>query len=241
MLWTLGSIALFVIGARLIPSRLSATLRAAPVGQIALEAARFVFYVGLPYAALLTGAFAPRDIGLQGSPAPDLILGWTAEDWARALGHAAALGGLTLAVLAVLAWQIRRGGGSLLAALDIDRISVARAIGNGVYAEAHWSFYRALPMLALALGEARWAALAGLALVAGEALLAGRYTETGAQRLSLFEGLLAGLSATYFVLTGGNLWLAILLQIVVRVGVSRMIATARSDESLHEAPEEIIV
>ena len=233
--WTCGSIALFVIAARLSSTRIGSRVRASSVGRMATEGARFIFYVGLPYAALLTGAFVPRDVGLQGSPAPDLILEWTPEAWARAFGQAAALGGLTLAAIALLAWQVRRARGYGPLALGIDSAPIAFSIREAIYAEAHWSFYRALPMLLLA--DAHWTGLAGLALVTVEALLAGRRARTDTARIRLFDALLAGLSATYFTLTGGNVWVAIALQIGVRVVTTGLVYASHGAES----PSEPIV
>jgi len=223
--WTLGSAALYAIAARLAVTRIGARTRASSFGRMVLEGARFVFYVGLPYLALLSGAYAPSDIGLRGSPATDLILGWTPEDWTRALGQAVALGGMTLIATAVLTWQLRRAGGYTPTALGVVYTPIARSIRDGVYAEAHWSFYRALPILLL--GDARWAALGGLALVVIEALLAGRRAADGADRLPLGEALLLTLSATYFALTGGNVWLAIALQVGTRVAMTRLAHASR--------------
>jgi hypothetical protein len=234
--------ALFAIAARLAGSRPGVAIRASSIGRIALEGARFVFYVGLPYAALLTGAFAPSDVGLQGSPAPGLILGWTPEDWARAIGQATALAGLSLAVVAVLAWQARRAGGHIAPALGIEPASIAHAIREAVYAEVHWSFYRALPTLA-PLGEARWAALAGLGLITVEALLAGRYTATGRHRIRLFDALLAAMSATFFALTDGNVWAAIALQVGARLGLMLLANAGDNSAALRseESPDDVIV
>lgn len=227
--------ALYVVAGRLSATRIGARVRASTIGRIAIEGAHFVFYIGWPYLALLAGAFAPRDVGLQGAPAPELLLGWTPESWARAVGQAAALGGLALTAIAVWVWQIRRAGGFAPAALGVDYATGARAVRDGVYAEAHWSFYRALPMLAL--GATHWAALAGLALWVLELLLAGRHAESGTHRLRLSEAVLAGMSATFFALTGGNVWVAILLQIGVRLALNGL-AFAGSRQN---PPDEIIV
>ncbi len=221
--------ALYVIAARIAASRVGAAARASAAGRIVLEVVHFVSYVGLPYAALWNGTFAPRDVGLLGSPAPDRILGWTPEDWMSAIGQAAALGALTLAAVAGLAWQVRRAGGDAPSALGIAPAPAAQAIRDGVYAETHWSFYRALP--AVLFGDARWAALAGLGFVTGEALLAGR------THMSLFAALLAGLSATYFTLTGGNVWLATVLQIGLRAAITALVFAGRRAHS----PDELTV
>ena len=222
---------MFIIAARLSATPAGRRVRAARIGHVAAEGARLAFYVGLPYTALLSGAFSPRGVGLHGTLAPDLILGWTAETWARALGQAIALGGLTLAALAALVGQARRAGGDAPSALGVDHAPIARSIREAAYAEAHWSFYRALPM-ALQVG-AHWAALTSLALAAAETLLAGQRVD----RLRPFEALLAGLSATFFALSGGNVWVALALHLGVRVTVTRMAYVGYDTES----PDEIIV
>ena len=195
---------------------------------MALEAVRFVLCIGLPYASLRAGAFAPRDVGLQGSPSPAWILGWTPDQWTWAIGQASLVAALTLEALPLLIWQIRRAGGHAPSALDLDAASVARSIRDGVYAEMHWSFYRALPMLALA--STRWAALAGLGLTAGEALLAG-WLAAGAVRSRLFESLLAAASAAYFALSGGNVWVAIVLQVAVRIAATKLAYAGHDTDS----------
>ena len=194
-----------------------------------------MYYVGLPYLALLSGAFAPRDVGLQGAPAPDLVLGWPPNMWAHASGQAAALAAIFVTYVAVLSWQARRAGGHAASALAVDPGFGAGAIAHAVYAEAHWSFYRALPVVLL--GAAHWAALAGLAVWMLEMLLAGSRTGTGTDRFRLSEGLFASLSATFFALTGGNVWIAILLQIGARLAV---IGLTFSD-SRREYSDELIV
>lgn len=229
--WTFGSIALFVIAARLSATAAGRRARVTLAGHIAAEGARLAFYVGTPYAALLAGAFAPRDVGLQGSPSLDLILGWTPEAWTRTTGQAAALGGLTLVAIVALARQVRRAGGFAPLALGVDHVPIARSIREAAYAEAHWAFYRALPIALLA--DAHWAALAGLALAAAEALIAGQRTE----RIRPFEALVAGMSATLFALSGGNAWVAVALQIGVRAVAARLAYTGHAAEP----PNEIIV
>ncbi len=240
-----------VVAARLVASRIGAALRASPPGPWLLEGAQFAFFLGVPYLALLTGAFAPSDVGLQGSPALDLLLGWTAEEWMRALGQAIALGLLTLLVVRLLTWQIRRAGGCAPAAMEIDPAgrgassdaSVAHSIRDGLYAEVHWSFYRALPMVLW--GDAGRAALLGIALAAAEALLAGRRAPFDSaalrsgcvSRISASSALLGMGSATFFALTGGNFWIASVLQVTMRVSLARIAPARQRAEPL----EDVIV
>lgn len=219
-----------MIVSRLVSPRIGAALRATWAARLAAEVARFAFYVGLPYAALLTGAFTPRDVGLQGSPQADLILGWTPEAWARTAGQAVVLIGLALVAIGLLAWQVRRAGGYPPLALGIERASIARSIRDGVYAEAHWSFYRAIPMALL--GDAHWTAVAGLVLVSVEAALAGRVN--GPAGSPLLEALMAALSAAFFAATGGNVWVAIVVQISVRAAATAIAYRGRDAASSTE-------
>lgn len=227
VIWTIGSLALYVIVSRLIGTGVREWSRASLIGRIAIEVARFVFFIGLPYGALLSGAFAARDIGLQGAPeaATDLIMGWPADDWTRALGQAALLGVISFTAMAVLFWQIHRAAGESARALGITYASWPGVLRDAVYAEAHWSFYRALPMLLI--GEAHGAALGGLGLLMVEVVLGGRVSPT-----PLFEGLLAGLSATFFAVTGGNFWIATGLQCALRLAVRAIIQSPRRIDAL---------
>ncbi|HET7090008.1 MAG TPA: hypothetical protein VFL17_15330 [Anaerolineae bacterium] len=226
---------MYVVAARLVAPRIGAALRVSPPGQWLLEGAQFAYFLGVPYLALLTGAFAPSDVGLQGSPALDLLLGWAAEEWMRALGQAIALGLLTLLVVRLLTWQIRRAGGCGAAAMEIVDASAAHSIRDGIYAEVHWSFYRALPMVLW--GDAGRAALLGIALAAAEALLAGRRTTSSVSRISASSALLGMGSATFFALTGGNFWIASVLQVTMRVSLARIAPAPERAEPL----EDVIV
>ena len=225
------------MAARLVAPRIGPAVRVTPAGSWLLEAAHFAYFVGAPYLALLTGAFAPSDVGLQGSPALDLLMGWTAEQWGRGLGQAMALGLLTLIFVLVLAWQIRRAGGQALAATGAGDAPtaggrVAHAIRDGIYAEAHWSFYRALPMVLW--GDAGRAALIGIALTTVEALLAGRRAASSVNRINPSGALLGMSSAAFFALTGGNFWMAAVLQTATRISLARAAHAGQTVEPLDE-------
>lgn len=224
--WTLASIAVFIIAARLSMTSAGLKLRATSIGRAAFEAARLVYYLGLPYAALLTGAFPAREVGLHGSPSLDGLLGWPPEAWVRALGSAVALAVSALIVVAILTRQIRRAGGHAASALNAPYVSAAQSIREAVYAEAHWSFYRALP--ALALNDVIWAALVALAIIVVEARLA------GPQRIRLFDALPAATSATFFALTGGNVWIAFVLQATLRIAMTALIYPADKPDPQRE-------
>jgi len=229
--WTLGSIVLFVLSARTASTSLARRTAASPVGRVFLEVARFAYYLGLPYLALLAGVFSARDASLQGSPSPELFLGWTPEAWMRALGQAAALAVVAISALALLNYQIRQAGGYAWHAIGVPFATLAQSIRESVYAEAHWSFYRVLPVIWLA--DTRWAALAGLALTGIEAILAGR-AEQSDPRVRPLEAVLAGASATFYALTGGNLWIAVALQTVTRTAAGAMAHAGQKENPASE-------
>jgi hypothetical protein len=135
---------------------------------------------------------------------------------------------MTLSATAGLFWQIRRAAGQPAQALGIDASSWPGSLRDAVYAEAHWSFYRALPMVLI--GDAHWAALGGLGLLAIQAVL-GRLPSSAPR----FEGLLAALSATFFAVTGGNFWIAFGLQCAMRLVVHAMAYNTHRSESVEDA------
>ncbi|MCL4301621.1 MAG: hypothetical protein KJ077_38325 [Anaerolineae bacterium] len=116
------------------------------------SAARFFYGVGLPYLALITGAVAPRFLGLKGLENL-AALPWR-EDvaaWFVNLQKAAAL--IPLECLADGGAMIKAGLAAMLLLAGI-RLSLARlslalpvstpSIGEIVFEGLHWAFYRAI-------------------------------------------------------------------------------------------------
>jgi hypothetical protein len=205
-----------------------------PVFPILVEIGRLLFYLGVPFAALLWGrdAVIGRLMGLQpllalnglaGDPAPAAEVAANLADWVRDVGWTAGLGAAAWAVLALGWWTVRRGTNP--PRLDDGLLSGAVGLREAAYHEVHWAFYRNAPIVALG---PYWGTWAGLGLAALEAVLnpfwrAG-LRDADRASLPLLRAGMAFVSAALFLKTG-NLWLAILVHWGVLWGLS---ATANS-------------
>ena len=191
-----------------------------------LQFLRFLYYVGLPFSALLWGndAVIGRLLGLPGWQNPGVS---SADQWldrAQDLGWAAALGAGAWALLALGWWAYGR---SLAGTRTEDtQVNGAHASGwilfrEAAYHEIHWGFYRNAPIIELARhpGDTYWGVWIGLALVLVEAALnpAWRRGLTEPQRAPtvLMRGALAVVSSVLFLLAEN-----LLLSIVLHFGVS---------------------
>ncbi len=253
VLWTAGSIGLWTIGvwvawfAAQRPASLAGRFRTGwsgnPVGFALRFLVRLIFYLLIPYLALLRHVLSPVSIGLAGTEAelPWWNLGWASSDWAGALGWVIGLGGIAAVVLVAGWWNAHRAmlaqdraaqdraaqdsvRGSFPAGGMIPAPSIFSLVPDVVFAEAHWAFYRAVP-LAL-VSDPYWATLAGGALVIVEwALDPGWHASIrdGSQREAVLMqlGWLA-LSSTVFVMTH-NVWVALLAHFVLAWGVGQWV------------------
>jgi len=256
-LWTAGSILLSVVGrlwawlAGQRPhsqlGRLGDSLTGNPFGRATLFLVRFAFYIGLPYAALMSGALSPVVAGLLGTQTPDLpwwLLGWNPDDWVRAALWTAVLGSIAAAAL-LLGWRnVYRAGlarpevdsafpsGGLLPALSI--LVIAR---ESIFAEIHWAFYRAAPLAFIA--DPYWATLAGAVLVILEWVLdpawhAGLADDSRREALLMQLTWLA-LSASIFVLAR-NIWPILVLHIALAWLVGRWVTLLAARTSVVSQP-----
>jgi len=154
-LWMVFSIGLYVLGAdiawhysRSRSDRLgqwAETLKEWPHRHWLLEAARFLYYIGIPYAALLRGVALPR------------LMGLTHLDWVKGIGLGAALGGGAFLFSALIWWWYARA----IAALPLSvRQRRGESSGNDstngwillrevIYLQTHWAFYRSAAILFL--------------------------------------------------------------------------------------------
>jgi len=154
-LWVVFSIGLYALGADIAwhyrrprSGRLGhrvETLKRWPYRHWLLEAVRFLYYIGVPYAALLRGIVLPR------------LMGLTHVDWVKGVGLGAALGGGAFLLLALIWWWYARA----IAALPISaRQRWGESSGNdstngwillreAIYLETHWAFYRSAAILFL--------------------------------------------------------------------------------------------
>lgn len=187
-----------------------------------LQLLRLLYYVGVPYAALLWGhdAVIKRHLGLSsgGEVGADAAAKWF--NWAHDVGWAVALGVGAWVLLALGWWTYRR---ALTTAGEESTVAEANASGwvllrEAAYHEVHWAFYRNAPIVMWEkhTGDVYWGVWAGLVLVILEAVLnpAWRKSLTDPQKApaQLMRGALAVVSSVLFLLTGnGNLWLALAL------------------------------
>ena len=144
-----------------------------------LQLLRLLYYIGVPFAALLWGHDAvvgrllglqPLDVHVAGGPEVAATLAANWSDWAHDVGWAVALGLGAWGVLALGWWTYRRalavaGAAGLAAGTQNSGWVFLR---EAAYHEIHWAFYRNAPILAVGT---YWGAWAGLALVALEAAL----------------------------------------------------------------------
>ena len=202
-----------------------------------LQLLRLLYYIGVPFAALLWGhdAVVGRLLGLQRLDlstssgkmvGADVAANWF--DWAHDVGWAVVLGIGTWGLLALGWWTYRRA----LATADVtpdegDMVTGANDSGwvllrEAAYHEVHWAFYRNAPILALGT---YWGVWIELALVALEVTLnpAWRKGLADPQRVpaQLLGGVLAVVSGAVFLLTQ-NLWLALVLHWGVLRGLTAL-------------------
>ncbi len=219
LLWVLASFAAGCIG--LISAERASqgkgTLWDTAIGGITAEVALFVYFIGLPFAAVIAGALSLDLMGLGASWTDGRhIAGFTADEWLSGFVAAAAI---ALFVLAVL--RLSSGNTDGLALYHEGAFVNVR---NAMYEQAHWAFYRA-PFILL-LNDALLGTVAGAGLVALEWLAHGfilqRYPRSNARRWVTLCCLLAG--GLLFLLTQ-NLWLMIAADLVIRIGSEQMMTS----------------
>jgi hypothetical protein len=206
---TLAVLAILFISPALL-TRLHSSL----AGRLGVPLLRLLYFIGLPYAALLTGSLAPIDLGLTG--AGGAVLGWDVAAWLRGLSLTLTVGVFVVLPIGLASWQIARAGH--WGALGVDRRSVGVVLIEALYAEIHWAFYRAAPLVLLE--NVYPAALIGMVLVGVEwsvELIRNGLSRAPEDRQRwLRRVLLLAVSATLFVLTR-NLWLLIGLRLVLEL------------------------
>ncbi|HSD83127.1 MAG TPA: hypothetical protein VLG46_04685 [Anaerolineae bacterium] len=95
VVWTLASMTVAVLAILFVSSAQLERLRMTTGGRLLEQFLRVVYFLGVPYAALLTGSLASIDMGVTG--AGGSILGWSPAEWLRGLST-----GLTLAVIVLI-------------------------------------------------------------------------------------------------------------------------------------------
>lgn len=235
--WTMASLVLAVAGNWLawrfqhMPARSADWLRRRILnslgGRLFLQIVRLLYYVGLPYGAVLRRALSLVVIGARGPEASSAawwLLGWSVTDWTRMLGSAVTLGSIS-AVMLGLAWRnAARAQGQLAVNeqwADAPWWVTAR---ETLFNEIHWGFYRAAPLLVVS--DAYWAILLSAAFPLAEWMLAPDWWEQarGGPRRNqiLMQGVWLTASTTCFALTR-NLWLTLMLHLILALALNRWI------------------
>lgn len=187
-----------------------------------LHTARLLYYLGLPFAALLWGhdAVVRSLLGLQ-TFSPGDPLDWA--DWARDVGWAAALGAAAWLLLALGWLALRRSWKNVPAGAHTPAWALLR---DAALHEAHWVFYRNAPILALQGLTDRaveWGAWGGFALIALEATLNPWWLvelQSLARRSAALLRIGLALLSTVLYVQTRNLWLAVLVHWGVTWGIA---------------------
>ncbi len=189
-----------------------------------------LFALGVPYAALVMGYVSAADMGLEGF------------SWWESLGRGALLG-VGLALLVGLAWSGYLRAVPLPAGfMERARRLAAAPAGRPLFLvwagaeQLHWAFYRVLP--ALVWGP--WAGLwVGLLLIVAE-----RYTcpqtvarlrrPGGIEEEAWWLAKAVALTAAFAVM--GNLWLCMLLQAGLEMGLGWLVQRRADGPAARPAP-----
>jgi hypothetical protein len=212
VLWTLASMTVAVLAILFVgPAQLD-RLRANTGGRFLEQFLRLIYFIGVPYAALLSSSLAAIDLGLTG--AGGSLLGWSPAEWLRGLGTALTLGAIILLPIGLASRQIARAGQPL----GTDDRSAGAVFVEAIYAEIHWAFYRAAPLILLS--DVYTAVIFGALLVGVEwmiVLIRNGLSPSPEERQRWLRRLaLLALSAALFVLTR-NVWLAISAHLAVEL------------------------
>jgi hypothetical protein len=206
-----------------------------PFSPWLLQSLRLLYYLGVPFAALVWGhdAVVELVLGLKrldltivdGNVSAAVAANW--ESWAQGAGWAAALGFGAWALLALGWFAYRR---ALFTASERNEMAGVNSSGwvllrEAAYHETHWAFYRNVPILTLGI---YWGVWIGLALVAIEAMLNPAWRKGLADSRQaprhLMRGALGVLSAVLFPMAQ-NLWLALIVHWGVSWGIVTLVRT----------------
>jgi hypothetical protein len=181
-----------------------------PVWHVLAELAAFVFHIGLPFLALISGVIG-LDLIALGMPHVDAVLGFAPIDWVRSTGIAT---GTALFVLAVLWLAGRRQPLANCFTRWESGFALFRIV---LFDEVHWVFYRSVGTLLFQ--DAYWGAVLGFGLIGLEWALhpnfvaAAKSPET---RQWLLLRLVCLLVSSALYLGVQNLWLMLLAHWAIR-------------------------
>jgi hypothetical protein len=172
------------------------------------ELLRFVYFLGIPFMAIISGWLGADLLGIRGTEwmAGQSVQGFLWEDWVRGLAL------VTATILGVaVAWLVSRliaRKSGLTAATQGVPDPLWRQLLDVFYLQLHWAFYRSGPILWL--DDLYWGAMIGLGLVLLEMSLNPAFwwtlksPETAGP--PLFRLAMAWVSTLLFITTH-NLWL----------------------------------
>ncbi len=220
-----GSIVLYTLAANL--AWLNRVPRAGRYGRLVLwaktawlaralgELARWVYYLALPYAALLFGYTTMRALGVWG-------MDWLASVPTFAL--------LSVGAALVMVWVWRPyARAEHPHAIDESGWNRAQHIVEIIYQEAHWAFYRSGPILWL--GDFYWGSIFGLVLTFIEGW-SNPFVRVNVRDITradapLWSGGLAVVSTLVFLFTQ-NAWYCLVLHLALDVGLRGTIGFPRA-------------
>ena len=175
-------------------------------GHLTGELAAFVFYVGIPFVALIIGVLGLDHMAL-GLAHTDTFLGFTSLEWLRAIGITL---GTTAFVLGVL-WLMSRLGNPINPTDEkADAFTPFAILRTALYAEVHWAFYRSLG--ALLFHDAYWGAALGFGLIGLEWAMHPNFRlriQSTEGRAQLAVQLVCLITSSALYLGAQNLWLMI--------------------------------
>ena len=218
IVWTLASMVIAVLVTLIFSSDRADRFRSTFGGRLVEQLARLIYYIGIPYAALLTQSISATNLGFMGgSGSIDAsLLGWSSAEWLHGLNLWLTIGLIALISIGLAARQMAHAGSPL----GVDIRPTGSMIVDSVYAEVHWAFYRAAPLILL--GNAYWAALIGLILIGLELIVSivrhGLGTLPEDRQSWIGQVLLLAISTTMFILTR-NVWLIIVLHLSVELAL----------------------
>lgn len=178
------------------------------------ESMRWLYYLAVPYGALMLGYTTMRALGVWGL------------DW---VGTAIPFAIVGIGSLFVIVWVWRPYAQSEHPhAIDESGWNWARHIVELFYQQAHWAFYRSGPILWL--GDFYWGSLFGLALTCLEAWT-NPFVRANARDITradtpLWSGGLAIISTTVFIFTM-NTWYALIIHFIIDIGLRATIGFPR--------------
>jgi hypothetical protein len=211
ILWVLLSLGLGIGGLMVLRSGRS---DAASAPSVIGEVAPFVYFIGLPFMAVITGGLSLDLLGLGTDWfTSGHIAGFEPGEWMLGLGATVS----TVAFVLVVLWAANRTARNASTAPAMH--SLLSTLRDATYAEVHWAFYRA-PFVLL-FDDAFWGVVAGCALIVIEVIVHAQLSPSRALRGNRDRLLLACclLTSSLLYLATRNLWLMIAAHVVIqRVG-----------------------